>query len=77
MDWFTNVFLASFDQRFNTGKNDLFVTQKQAYVFKRYMTKSEYYSFYYVIVGDFQYSLVTLKNGTGHIVRELAAKAFH
>lgn len=76
MKWFTEVFLKSLDERFE-GKNSIWLTEKQVAVCCRYMKESRYFSFLYIVVGDWQYSLEIMKKGYGRMVREDRRTAFH
>lgn len=76
MKWFTEVFLKSLDERFN-GTTKIWLTEKQVDICRKYMKYSEYYSFLYIIAGEYQYSLAIMKKGYGRMVRENKAVAFH
>lgn len=76
MNWFINVFLKSLDERFEKSSN-IWLTEKQVQVCERYMEQSKYYSFRYIVVGDYQYSLAVMKKGYGRMVREDKQVAFH
>lgn len=76
MKWFTEVFLKSLDERFS-GTTNIWLTEKQVDVCRRYMKQSQYFSFLYIIVGEYQYSVWIMKKGYGRMVRESKAVAFH
>lgn len=76
MKWFTEVFLKSLDEKFSSTSN-IWLTEKQVNVCRKYMKQSQYYSFLYIVVGEYQYSLAIMKKGYGRMVREDKAVAYH
>lgn len=76
MEWFKEVFLKGFDEKFDSGK-PVWLTEKQVWVCRKYMKASEYYSFFYIISGEWQYSMRIMKKGYGRLVRDNKAVAYH
>lgn len=76
MKWFTDVFLKSLDERFSET-TIIWLTAKQADVCSRYMKRAEYHPFYYITVGEYQYSMIIVKKGLGRMIRENKDTAFH
>lgn len=78
MKWFIDTFLKSLDERLNqTEAGQIWVTEKQVDVLRRYMKPCEYAEGYYIIVGDYQYTLHIMKKGYGKFFREDKRVAFH
>lgn len=78
MGWFEDTFLTSLDKRFDEKKTtNIWLTEKQVAVCQQYMKRSEYYSFLYIVRGEYQYSLAIMKKGYGRMVRESKEIAFH
>ena len=69
MKWFTDVFLKSFDSRFDAGKIQVWLSEKQDAVCRKYMKESRCFDFLHVETEKYQYTLSYTKKGFARLRR--------
>lgn len=77
MKWFRETFIPSFDERLE-DRNGIYITEKQADICLRYMKESKYFGGrFYIIIGDYQYTMVLMKKGYGKLYKTDKRTAYH
>ena len=63
MNWFKDTFIKSIDDKITRGgKSYTWISEKQVYVCLKYMTPHSVHDSYWIVVGDYQYTLQVYKD---------------
>lgn len=68
MDWFVDIFMKSLIEKMGT-RSDMYISEKQANVCARYMQPRDIMEGYYIVIGDYQYTMRYMKKGYGKLSR--------
>lgn len=70
MKWFEEVFIKSLDGKLDEKPNSgIWLTEKQVYICLKYMKPRSVNTGYYIVIGDYQYSLAIYKKGYGRLTK--------
>ena len=70
MKWFKEVFLKSIDSKLDEHPTTgIWITEKQVAICLKYMQPKSTSPTYFIIVGDYQYTLSIYKKGYGRIIK--------
>lgn len=71
MKWFKEVFIKSLDEKFNEKQSgSIWITEKQVSICLKYMKPVSVYTSYFIVIGDYQYTMSIMKKGYGRLTRE-------
>lgn len=63
MKWFTETFMRSIDDKIaERNKSFLWISEKQTQICKRYMTPQSVNDGWYIVIGNYQYTLQEFKD---------------
>ena len=66
MDWFIFTFMKSLIDKMQ-GKSDMYISEKQADICAKYMQPTSTGDAYFVIIGEYQYTMRYMKKGYGKL----------
>ena len=66
MDWFIFTFIKSLSDEM-AGKQDMYISEKQADICERYMQPTSTGNGYYIVIGDYQYTMRRMRKGYGKL----------
>lgn len=70
MKWFEEVFIKSLDSRLDKSQSTgVWMTEKQVNICLKYMKPRSVNTGYYIVIGDYQYTLSLYKKGYGKLTK--------